>query len=111
MPESIVIGIDIAKQTFDAALGVSGSIKTFANDDAADLLDSAGARFLARYDLPLEALQADDEAALNRLLEAQLPASVELEVTQTEPGERGNTASGGGNKPATLETGAVVREV
>ncbi|MEI2702061.1 MAG: elongation factor P [Baekduia sp.] len=39
----------------------------------------------------------------------QLPASVELEVTQTEPGERGNTASGGGNKPATLETGAVVQ--
>ena len=34
MPESIVIGIDIAKRTFDAALGVSGSIKTFANDDA-----------------------------------------------------------------------------
>jgi transposase len=34
VPESIVIGIDIAKQTFDAALGVSGSIKTFANDDA-----------------------------------------------------------------------------
>ena len=34
MPESIVIGIDIAKQSFDAALGVSGSIKTFANDDA-----------------------------------------------------------------------------
>ena len=38
----------------------------------------------------------------------QLPASVELEVTQTEPGVRGDTASGGGNKPATLETGAVV---
>ena len=39
----------------------------------------------------------------------QLPASVELEVTQTEPGVRGDTASGGGNKPATLETGAVVQ--
>ena len=38
----------------------------------------------------------------------QLPASVELEVTQTEPGVRGDTASGGGNKPATLETGATV---
>ena len=36
----------------------------------------------------------------------QLPASVELEVTETEPGLRGDTASGGGNKPATLETGA-----
>ncbi|NMA95964.1 MAG: elongation factor P [Clostridiales bacterium] len=35
------------------------------------------------------------------------PNFVELEVTQTEPGVRGDTASGG-TKPATLETGAVV---
>jgi elongation factor P len=41
--------------------------------------------------------------------DVQLPASVELEVTQTEPGVRGDTASGGGNKPATLETGATVQ--
>jgi elongation factor P len=39
----------------------------------------------------------------------QLPASVELEVMETEPGLRGDTASGGGDKPATLETGATVR--
>jgi elongation factor P len=39
----------------------------------------------------------------------QLPSSVELEVTETEPGVRGDTASGGGDKPATLETGATVR--
>jgi elongation factor P len=38
----------------------------------------------------------------------QLSASVELEVTHTEPGVKGDTASGGGNKPATLETGATV---
>jgi elongation factor P len=38
----------------------------------------------------------------------QLPSSVELEVTETEPGVRGDTASGGGNKPATLETGATI---
>ena len=38
----------------------------------------------------------------------QLPASVVLEVSQTEPGLRGDTASGGGTKPATLETGATV---
>jgi elongation factor P len=30
-------------------------------------------------------------------------------VTQTEPGLRGDTASGGGNKPATLETGATIQ--
>jgi elongation factor P len=36
----------------------------------------------------------------------QLPSAVDLEVTETEPGLRGDTASGGGTKPATLETGA-----
>jgi elongation factor P len=39
----------------------------------------------------------------------QLPSAVELEVTETEPGLRGDTASGGGSKPATLETGTVVQ--
>jgi elongation factor P len=41
--------------------------------------------------------------------EIQLTASVELEVTHTEPGVKGDTASGGGTKPATLETGAIVQ--
>jgi elongation factor P len=36
------------------------------------------------------------------------PNFVELKVTETDPGVRGDTSSGGG-KPATLETGAVVR--
>ena len=36
------------------------------------------------------------------------PQTVELEVTETEPGIKGNTASGGGNKPAIVETGATV---
>ena len=38
-----------------------------------------------------------------------VPSAVELEVSQTEPGIKGDTASGGGTKPATLETGAVVQ--
>ncbi len=41
--------------------------------------------------------------------ELQLPSAVDLEVTETEPGLRGDTASGGGTKPATLETGATVQ--
>jgi elongation factor P len=41
--------------------------------------------------------------------DVQLSASVELQVTHTEPGVRGDTASGGGNKPATLETGATIQ--
>ncbi len=44
----------------------------------------------------------------NEPSDVQITASVELEVTHTEPGVKGDTASGGGNKPATLETGAIV---
>ena len=39
----------------------------------------------------------------------QVPSAVELKVTKTEPGVKGDTASGGGSKPATLETGVVVQ--
>lgn len=39
----------------------------------------------------------------------QLPMQVELEVTYTEPGVRGDTASGAVTKPATLETGIEIR--
>ncbi|MCZ6857020.1 MAG: elongation factor P, partial [Gemmatimonadetes bacterium] len=38
----------------------------------------------------------------------ELPFFVELEIVETEPGLRGDTASGG-TKPAKLETGAVVQ--
>jgi elongation factor P len=39
---------------------------------------------------------------------AELPNFVELAVAQTEPGVKGDTASGG-SKPATLESGAVIQ--
>jgi len=41
-------------------------------------------------------------------LGVELPNFVELEVVETAPGIKGDTASGG-SKPATLETGAVVQ--
>jgi elongation factor P len=41
--------------------------------------------------------------------ELQLPSTVDLEVTQADPGVRGDTVSSGGTKPATLETGAIVQ--
>ena len=40
-------------------------------------------------------------------INAELPPTVTLEVTETEPGVKGDTATGG-TKPATVETGAVV---
>lgn len=44
----------------------------------------------------------------SNVIGAELPITVELEVTETDPGVRGDTASGG-SKPATLETGAVIQ--
>jgi elongation factor P len=44
-----------------------------------------------------------------RAIGVQLPAVVELAVASTEPGVRGDTASGGVTKPATLETGLEIR--
>jgi elongation factor P len=52
----------------------------------------------------VELLSIDGQPA-----DLQLPSAVDLEVAQTEPGLRGDTASGGGTKPATLETGAMVQ--
>ena len=47
----------------------------------ATLADSATLRFLTKYDLPLTALRAQDESALNQLLEGQLPPTVEQSLT------------------------------
>jgi elongation factor P len=43
----------------------------------------------------------------DKIIGVELPFSMEFEVAETDPGLRGDTASGG-SKPAKLETGAVV---
>jgi elongation factor P len=52
----------------------------------------------------VEVLYIDDAPA-----DVQLPSAIDLTVAETEPGVRGDTASGGGNKPAVLETGARIQ--
>jgi len=52
----------------------------------------------------VDLLYVDDTPA-----DVQVPSAVEMAVTETEPGLRGDTASGGGDKPATLESGVTVR--
>ena len=43
-----------------------------------------------------------------RATDVQVPSAVDLKVSQTELGVKGDTASGGGTKPATLESGVTV---
>ena len=52
----------------------------------------------------VEVLYIDQQPA-----DVQLPSAMDLAVTETEPGLRGDTASGGGTKPAVLETGARIQ--
>jgi elongation factor P len=52
----------------------------------------------------VDVLFIDDEPA-----DIQLPSGVDLEVTQADPGLRGDSVSSGGTKPATLETGATIQ--
>jgi elongation factor P len=55
----------------------------------------------------LESMTATVARHDGNVLYVELPASVELTITYTEPGVQGDRSTGG-NKPATLETGATV---
>ncbi len=60
-----------------------------------------------RWVLPneeVEILFVDEKAT-----DVQAPSAVDMKVTKTEPGLKGDTASGGGSKPATLESGVEVQ--
>src|SRR5947209_1201221 len=61
----------------------------------------AGALQWMRDSSEVELLYIDGQPA-----DVQLPSATDLEVAETDPGLRGDTASGGGTKPAVLETGA-----
>lgn len=62
-----------------------------------------GADFL-KEETEILALVADE-----KVLGYELPQFVELAITQTDPGFKGDTVSSGSTKPATLESGAVVQ--
>jgi elongation factor P len=61
----------------------------------------------------LELMVPNDEVVVlfvdEKPSDIQLPSAVELTVAKTQPGVRGDTASGGGTKPATLESGVTVQ--
>jgi elongation factor P len=68
--------------------------------DAGDL--GQAVRYLKEGDMAVLPTYQD------RVIGIELPAAVELTVTETEPGVQGDRVSGA-RKPATLETGLVVQ--
>jgi elongation factor P len=69
---------------------------------ARDVIGDAQLQYL-KENMECEGLVHDET-----VIAVDLPQFVELAVTDTDPGVRGDTAQGG-TKPATLETGAVVQ--
>jgi len=86
----------------------SGEGHVFMDNSSYEQLELAGdvAGEAMRWVLPnaeVEVLFVDE-----RPTEVQVGSAVEMGVTSTQPGVKGDTASGGGTKPATLESGVVV---
>jgi elongation factor P len=61
----------------------------------------------------LDWIQPNDEVEIlfvdGKPGDVQVPSAIEMAVVETDPGVRGDTASGGGNKPAKLESGVTVQ--
>lgn len=69
MPKSIVVGVDIAKKTFDVALGCSGPVHSLSNDDPGH---EALLALLANHSVDLIVLEAT--GGLERRLACALQA-------------------------------------
>jgi elongation factor P len=87
-----------------AAEGLSHFMDTETYDQTTLTAEQVGnARNYLKDGMTAELLMYEDEP-----LAIEIPPSVELRVTYTEPGVKGDTATGG-TKPATLETGMTVQ--
>jgi elongation factor P len=88
----------------------------YRSDDEFHLMDTESYEqfFLSEKQMGDASLYLKEEMVVTILshrdspLSVEVPTFVELEVTEADPGLRGDTASGG-SKPATVETGAVIQ--
>ena len=85
-----------------------GSDYIFMDVETYDQIHIAPASVGEAKDYLLENTNATVALHGDTVLYVELPASVELEITYTEPGIQGDRSTGG-TKPATLETGATVQ--
>ncbi|HJV45015.1 MAG TPA: elongation factor P [Bacillota bacterium] len=89
-------------------LYASGNEHIFMNTETYDQMTIPAERLERELKFLLENMMVSVMQYEGEIIGIQLPNSVVLTVKETEPGIKGDTASGGG-KPATLETGLVVQ--
>ncbi|MCG1022718.1 MULTISPECIES: elongation factor P [Sutcliffiella] len=88
-------------------LYANGDMHVFMDNESYDQLELPS----AQIEYELKFLKENMEVAImmyqSETLGVELPNTVELKVAETEPGIKGDTASGG-SKPAVMETGVTV---
>lgn len=85
----------------------SGDTYTFMDMNTFEQLDLDKSQIQEQLNFLKENMEVNIQSYQGETLGVVLPNTVVLEVAETEPGIKGDTASGG-SKPATLETGYVV---
>ncbi|RKQ37765.1 elongation factor P [Oceanobacillus halophilus] len=89
-------------------LYASGNAHAFMDMNTYEQIEIPGEQIEYQLKFMKENMEVNVISYEGEILGVDLPNNVELEVTETEPGIKGDTASGG-TKPATLETGHVVQ--
>ncbi|MFA9559423.1 elongation factor P [Evansella sp. AB-rgal1] len=89
-------------------LYASGDTHTFMDTESYEQLELPAAQLTVQLKYLKENMEVHILIYQGETLGIEVPNTVELEVTETEPGIKGDTASGG-TKPATVETGLIVQ--
>lgn len=89
-------------------LYASGDSHIFMDNETFEQLELPAAQIQHELKFLKENMEVGVLVYQGETIGVELPNTVELQVTETEPGIKGDTASGG-SKPATLETGLVVQ--
>jgi elongation factor P len=86
----------------------SGDAHTFMDNETYEQIELQTAQIENELRFLLENMTVQIMMYQSETIGVELPNTVELEVTETEPGIKGDTASGG-TKPATVQTGLTVQ--
>ncbi|AVK60274.1 elongation factor P [Lactobacillus sp. CBA3606] len=89
-------------------LYADGDSYVFMNTDTYEQIEIPGDNIQTELKFLKENMEVQVTLFNSEVLGIELPNTVTLEVAETEPGIKGDTASGG-SKPATLETGAIIQ--
>ncbi|UOE95912.1 elongation factor P [Alkalihalobacillus sp. LMS39] len=89
-------------------LYASGDVHTFMDNESYEQIELTSSQIEYELKFLKENMDVQIMQYQGEMLGIEVPNTVELEVTETEPGIKGDTASGG-TKPATLETGLTVQ--